>query len=123
MTFAASIANFVKRVMTPYVNTRSSLITPDLSATTSYTLMPIILLSQFLYVCRLIYSRASGLLAVKKIDLHYVLANALRIEVRTIIIERCMQLFINMDCLNMFRLIELIHHQIFEVSQLAPMNR
>ena len=43
--------------------------------------MPIILLSEFIYVCRLVYSRTSGLLAIKRLQLHKILADAFKIEV------------------------------------------
>ena len=44
--------------------------------------MPIVVLAEFMYVCRLIYSHTSGLLAVKRTQLHRTLAEALKIEVR-----------------------------------------
>lgn len=78
---ASLIVAYVKRILTQYTISRSSLITPDLSLTTSYTLMPTILLSEFIYVCRLIYSRTSGLLAIKRTQLHKTLAETFKIEV------------------------------------------
>jgi hypothetical protein len=79
---ASIIVVYVKRILTQYTSSRSSLITPDLSLTTSYSFMPTILLSEFIYVCRLIYSRTSGLLAIKRAQLHKTLAEAFKIEVR-----------------------------------------
>jgi hypothetical protein len=78
---ASLIVSYVKRILTQYTSSRSSLITPDLSLTTSYSFMPTILLSEFIYVCRLIYSRTSGLLAVKRTQLHKTIAETFRIEV------------------------------------------
>ncbi len=78
---ASFIVTYVKRILTQYTSSRSSLITPDLSLTTSYSLMPIVLLSEFIYTCRLIYSRTSGLLAIKRIQLHKALAETFKIEV------------------------------------------
>ncbi|CAF3059373.1 unnamed protein product [Rotaria sp. Silwood2] len=77
---ALLIVNYVKRILHPYINNRLSLITPDLSLTTSYSFMPTVLLSEFIYVCRLIYSRTSGLLAIKRGQLHKILAEAFKIE-------------------------------------------
>ncbi len=78
---ATLIVNYVKRILTQYTSSRSSLITPDLSLTTSYSFMPTILLSEFIYVCRLIYSRTLGLLTIKRLQLHKTLAEAFKIEV------------------------------------------
>ncbi len=78
---ASLIFAYVKRILTQYTSSRGGLITPDLSLTTSYTFMPTVLLSEFIYVCRLIYSRTSGLLAIKRLQLHKTLAEAFRIEV------------------------------------------
>jgi len=44
--------------------------------------MPTALLSEFIYVCRLIYSHTSGLLTIKRANLHKTLADAFKIEVR-----------------------------------------
>jgi hypothetical protein len=78
---ALLIVNYVKRILTQYTSSRSSLITPDLSLTTSYSLMPTVLLSEFIYVCRLIYSRTAGLLVIKRTQLHKTLAETLKVEV------------------------------------------
>jgi hypothetical protein len=43
--------------------------------------MPTVLLSEFIYVCRLIYSRTSGLLAIKRTQLHKAIAETFKIEV------------------------------------------
>ncbi|CAF3793816.1 unnamed protein product [Rotaria sp. Silwood1] len=77
---ASLIVIYVKRILSQYTSTRSSLITPDLSLTTSYSFMPTVLLSEFIYVCRLIYSRTSGLLVIKRVQLHKTLAEAFKIE-------------------------------------------
>ncbi|CAF1205961.1 unnamed protein product [Rotaria sordida] len=77
---ASLIVTYVKRILSQYTNSRLSLITPDLSLTTSYSFMPTVLLSEFIYVCRLIYSRTSGLLVIKRTQLHKSLAEAFRIE-------------------------------------------
>ncbi|CAF5186816.1 unnamed protein product, partial [Rotaria magnacalcarata] len=42
--------------------------------------MPTVLLSEFIYVCRLVYSRTSGLLIIKRAQLHKTLAEAFKIE-------------------------------------------
>lgn len=44
--------------------------------------MPTTLLSEFIYVCRLIYSRTSGLLIIKRAQLHKTLGEAYKIEVK-----------------------------------------
>ena len=78
---ASLIVNYVKRILTQYTNSRASLITPDLSLTTSYSLMPTTLLAEFIYVCRLIYSRTSGLLVIKRTHFHKAIADSFKIEV------------------------------------------
>lgn len=78
---ASLIVNYVKRILTQYTNSRTSLITPDLSLTTSYSLMPTSLLAEYIYVCRLIYSRTSGLLVIKRLQFQRILADTLKIEV------------------------------------------
>lgn len=75
------IVTYVKRIITQYVSSRSSLVTPDLSLTTSYSLMPTVLLAELIYLCRLIYSHTSGLLAIKRTQLHRTLAEALKVDV------------------------------------------
>ncbi|CAF3974914.1 unnamed protein product [Rotaria magnacalcarata] len=77
---ASLIVAYVKRILSQYTSSRLSLITPDLSLTTSYTFMPTVLLSEFIYVCRLVYSRTSGLLIIKRAQLHKTLAEAFKIE-------------------------------------------
>jgi hypothetical protein len=79
---ALLIVAYVKRILAQYTSSRSGLITPDLSLTTSYSFMPTALLSEFIYVCRLIYSHTSGLLTIKRANLHKTLADAFKIEVR-----------------------------------------
>ncbi|CAF1415924.1 unnamed protein product [Adineta steineri] len=80
---ASLIVSYVKRIISQYTNNRSGLITPDLSLTTSYSSMPTKLLSEFIYVCRLIYSRTMGLLTIKRTNLHKILADAFKIEIET----------------------------------------
>lgn len=43
--------------------------------------MPTTLLSEFIYVCRLIYSRTSGLLVIKRTHFHKAIADSFKIEV------------------------------------------
>ncbi len=78
---ASLLVAYVKRILTQYISSRSAMTTPDLSVSSSYSFMPTELLSDFIYVCRLIYSRTSGLLAIKRAQLHRTLADAFKLEV------------------------------------------
>lgn len=79
---ASLIFAYVKRILSQYTINRTNSIIPDLSLTTSYSSIPTKLLSEFIYVCRLIYSRTSGLIAMKRTQLHKTLAETFRIEVK-----------------------------------------
>ena len=80
-TPVALIVAYVKRILSQYTSNRSDLATPGLSMTSSYSSIPTGLLSELFYVCRLIYSRTSGVLTMKRSHLHKTMAVALKIEV------------------------------------------
>ncbi|CAF1577401.1 unnamed protein product [Adineta ricciae] len=80
---ALLIVSYVKRILSQYTNNRSGFMTPDLSLPTSHSAIPTKLLSEFIYVCRLIYSRTLGLLTIKRTNLHKALADAYKIETET----------------------------------------
>ncbi|UJR27576.1 hypothetical protein I4U23_008857 [Adineta vaga] len=77
---ALLIVSYVKRILSQYTSNRSGIMTPDLTFPTSYSTMPRKLLAEFLYVCRLIYSRTLGLLTIKRTNLHKVLADIYKVE-------------------------------------------
>ncbi|CAF1183731.1 unnamed protein product, partial [Didymodactylos carnosus] len=75
-TPALLIVQYVKRILTQYSLSKSSQQTPEPLTTNIYNLI-----SDYVYVCRLIYSRSSGLLAIKRANLHRTLADTFKNEV------------------------------------------